>query len=83
MAQRRRGADRKPHPQLELNRATHDIQRPYSGGLPMSLSVAIQMDPIHHIDIAGDSTFALAWYKLARAAKWSVSSQAAELNLWQ
>jgi glutathione synthase len=42
----------------------------------MSLTVAIQMDPIERIDIAGDSTFALAleaqkrghklWYYLPR-----------------
>ena len=35
----------------------------------MALTVAIQMDPIERIDIAGDSTFALALEAQARGHK--------------
>ena len=35
----------------------------------MTLTVAIQMDPIERIDIAGDSTFALALEAQARGHK--------------
>ena len=42
----------------------------------MTLTVAIQMDPIDKIDIAGDSTFALALEAQARGHSCSITARA-------